>query len=463
MLYGSDKSRQIISWQSAAAIASELEPQFAGGVSFQELSRKMLTFAERQPDTDLYIVTEDGRIEAEFAPIGGSTIEGSIDMVPVRAFLGERGKSLVPLYGSNPRGRDRRPFSVAPIEIKGRKYFVYLVLGNRLEAGLSQRFFDRELISGFIFTVLIITGSSVAAGLLIFYFITRPFSSILGILSRFREGDFSSRLPPGRSDEFGILSDAVNSMADSISSNVSQLEQRDNLRRELVANVAHDLRGPLALIAADTERLRESFGDEDSDGQLAQDYCQNVERNSRMLAKLLTELFDLAKLEAKETVPDRCPVELEELFLELEARYSRATTQRGIRFLVNCEDSLPPAYCDAQLIERALGNLIENALRYVEQDGEIELRAENAHTGVLVSVRDSGCGISEKDVQRIFERNYQVDGRKNNGTSGLGLAIVRRILEAHGSAIRVESREGEGTIFSFQLSFEAATDSLHPA
>ena len=229
-----------------------------------------------------------------------------------------------------------------------------------------------------------------------------------------------------------------------------ELEQRDALRRELIAAVSHDLRGPLANIKAHLERLRQRSTDDSAAGA---ETLETVSRNADQLGELLSQLFELAKLEAREVAPQLEEHLLNPLFEDLLISYRPKAIELGITLEYSLRDPALMVWADLTMLGRILGNLVENALRFTQAGGRITIEAIVREGAVRIAVRDTGSGIAESDLTKIFERFYQGEGAsiRNLSSCGLGLAIVRRLVELQGAEIRVQSKVDVGTEFYFSL------------
>jgi len=287
---------------------------------------------------------------------------------------------------------------------------------------------------------------------------------VTAVVQRFREGDWRQRVHAPSADEIGQLGEAFNQMADTIVANVGQLEQTDRLRRELVEGISHDLRSPLTSIQGyiETILLKEPTLSADERRR----YLETVNQNVVFLSRLVDDLFELSKLEARQTVPQLEPFSIEELAHDVVLKYQPQAEARQLRLVAPDPQELPLVSADVAMIERTLDNLIENALRYTPPEGEIRIDLSRQQDRVNVAVSDSGSGIPAEDLPYIFDRFYRVDrslsghpdseGGTGAGT-GLGLAISSKIVEAHHSQIDVRSGVDEGTTFSFALGISADT------
>jgi signal transduction histidine kinase len=252
-------------------------------------------------------------------------------------------------------------------------------------------------------------------------------------------------------DEIDQLSAAFQTMALKIHHQLDDLKVTDQLRRELVANVSHDLRTPLATLQGYIETLliKESVLTD----QERRSYLQTAIKHCTRLNRLVSELFELARLDACETKPQQEVFNLAELIEDVIQKFLLPSKQKQIRILAKYKSTTLFVYADISLIERVIENLLENSLRFVSAGGTISIVLEEHNHKIQVQVCDNGVGIPSSEIPLIFDRFYQLDKNRNmeTGNSGLGLAIVKRILELHNSIINVSSVPGQKTTFSFTL------------
>lgn len=253
-------------------------------------------------------------------------------------------------------------------------------------------------------------------------------------------------------DEIDRLGVTFSQMADRILQQLTKLKQTDRLRRELVANVSHDLRTPLASLQGYLETLLLKEGKLTPQEQ--RNYLEIATKHSERLGKLVYELFELAKLDSHETQLHLEAFSLGELVQDVTQKFQLAAEKRRILLQTDFSADLPFAWADIGLIERVLENLIENALRYTPEGGTVTVALIRGDEKITVQVSDTGCGIPQGDIPYIFDRFYRAEKNQPERLSGagLGLAIAKRILELHGSPIEVNSTLNVGTTFTFPLS-----------
>ena len=279
----------------------------------------------------------------------------------------------------------------------------------------------------------------------------RQFRDVTGAIQSFAQEDFGQRVMVDRysNSDAVRLGRAFNSMADRIALMVEQLRERDLLRRELVANVAHDLGTPATSIQgyAETLVMKEL---EPADRRR---YLDVILANARVVSMLVRELFELTKLDDPDLSPHREPFSIEVLAGDVVSRLEPLAEKEGVEIGIESAADLPLVLADIDMIERALSNLIENAINYTSAGGMVRVGFRPRKEKVLVFVRDSGVGMEQADLELLFKRYYrglEARRRKISG-SGLGLAIVKRIVELHEGAIEVCSGLNQGTEVGFCL------------
>ncbi|MCH8182658.1 MAG: HAMP domain-containing protein [Proteobacteria bacterium] len=408
------------------------------------------------PAIELYLTDPEGAILAFSAP-PGKVVRSSISLAPVRAFL--EGAAEFPIRGDDPRHPERQKvFSAAPImdgaELQG---YLYIVLGGETYDSVVDMFqtsYILRLGTGIAILSLLL---ALVAGLLAFKFLTQRLRRLAAEMDAFRRSEFRipARLPfaPRRAprDEIDQLSQTFQQMSERITEQFQQLQRADSSRRDLVANVSHDLRTPLTALQGYLETLRLKLGSLTRDEQAR--YLDLALEHSGRLGQLVDELFELATLEDLDLKLSFEPFSLAELVQDVSQKYHLAAEKKRLRLETDIPRSDAFVSGDIGLIERVLDNLIDNAIKYTAEGGTIRLTLIPGEADVTASVTDTGRGISAAALPHIFERFYRAEagGRDTTQGTGLGLAIAERILSLHGSACEVESTPGQGSVFSFHL------------
>jgi len=292
----------------------------------------------------------------------------------------------------------------------------------------------------------LLLGGCLAIGiaLLLTFVLSRRMMSPIGALARaarrLGHGDLSQRVRLQGEGEVAGLAQAFNSMA-------AELEYAEQLRRNMVADVAHELRTPLSNIQGYLEAIRDGVIEPDAAA------IRSLDEEARLLSRLVNELQELSLAEAGELKLVYQAEDVVDLVKQAVSPWQPQLIAREISLSVNLPDNLPLVNIDWQRVNQVLHNILENAVAHTPKGGTIKMAAGEKDKWVEVSVSDTGEGIPAEDLPHIFERFYRVDKSRARATggSGLGLTIAKRLVEAHGGAITVQSRVGEGSRFSFTL------------
>lgn len=421
-----------------------------------------------EPDTQLYLLAGDGTVlvstgEAKLAP----GFKVALAPVRVAAEAARTGASVGYVMGDDPERMDEdavvaaRPIRRAVIRNdEGAAGWLYLVC-HKADLPASRW---EALRRSFALPALVLIGAIVALttlfAALVIAAVTRPLRRLTEAVSALSargldEGAAVATLPPPTRDEFGQLTAAFSMMLDTLRRQWSALRRLDHFRREGVANLSHDLRSPLTATAACLETLEGRWSGADPEDRRLLGMAL---RNTRNAARLVQSLGDLAQLDEPEFRLAREPIDLGELLGDIGQRFGPKAADAGVTLTVqNPPDGAPApiASVDIELFERAVANLIDNALKYCPRGAALTLAAEVSDDAVEVSAADTGPGIAEADQPHLFDRHYQsrqsVAPATGEGGKGLGLAIVKRIAELHGGAVSVRSAPGRGTCVTLRL------------
>lgn len=285
---------------------------------------------------------------------------------------------------------------------------------------------------------------ALVAGIFLARSLTRPLRELTTATLAMAAGNLAQTVPVRSQDELGKLAQAFNQMS-------SAVTQANHLCRQMTADIAHDLRTPLSVISGYLEAMREG------DLTPTPPRLEAIYVEARHLNRLVDDLRTLSLADAGELSLKRQPVAVPELLTRVSTVYAHQAEQQHINLSVQVEPNLPTLQADPDRLIQVLGNLVSNALRYTPEGGRISLAAARAETGqIRLQVEDTGQGIPVTDLPYIFHRFYRTDKSRPqaNGESGLGLAIAKAIVEAHGGTISVASEPGHGTTFTILLSIE---------
>jgi signal transduction histidine kinase len=437
----------------AASLVAEDVLLVNGEVNERALEQVFHTLSIINPSIEVYLLDLEGHVVQHSAP--GKVRRDTIDIEPIKAFLADGAE--LPILGDDPRDLDRsKIFSASVIMVEDRyEGYLYVVLASEAYDSVVQRLWGSHILRLSVLATILALALAGVAGIVLFAHLTRRLRSLAEVMDRFRQSDFSTPVrlenPPAGGDEIDILSETFESMSDRIIQQVRTLKQTDELRRELVANVSHDLRTPLASLTGYIETLQLKEGrltDEERD-----EYLAIARRQSDRLGTLVEQLFELARLESQDMKPELEPFPLPELVQDVVMGFRLEADRKGVDLELERPEEVPLVSADIGLIQRALSNLVGNALKHTESGGRVSVYIEPQTDKVAVRIVDTGVGIPDDELKQIFDRFYQArtNGQPQPSAGGLGLAIVKRILELHGSAVEAASTVGEGTVFTFSL------------
>jgi signal transduction histidine kinase len=408
------------------------------------------------PSIEIYLLDTEGTILA-FSAAPDKVKRKRVDLGPVRRLL--EGHATIPVSGEDPRSPGgKKVFTAARIPEQGElQGYLYVILGGETYDSVVHKLkasYILQLSTWMIFASLLF---ALVAGLVLFASLTGRLKRLANAMDAFRSGtrkaqiEFLPQKSGHRADEIDRLGSTFTQMAARIEDQMEQLQRADATRRELIANVSHDLRTPLATLQGYIETLllkEDSLGPEER-----RSYLQTAIKHCERLSILVSELLELAKLDSSDIRVEPEPFNLSELAHDVVQKFQLKAAEKQIALLTKFDKDLPFVNADIGMIERVLENLIENAIQNTPRGGSISLVLRPQSEDIAIQVSDTGCGIPTEELAHIFDRFYQLDkSRKSEqGHSGLGLAITKKILELHDRSINVVSALGSGTTFSFQL------------
>jgi signal transduction histidine kinase len=400
------------------------------------------------PNIALYLLDTEGNVIREAS--GSTLVRSRVDLAPVRALIDG---SALPVRGDDPRHTEHSEiFSAAPLTRDGRLVgYVYIVLLNDMYRGMVAEAWRGYVLRSSAWIAGLAVALAIVGGLIAFAWITRRLHATIREIEAFAAGDdtYARTVVAERGDEIDRLGAAFARMRRQLKMQMQELRRQDELRRELVANVSHDLRTPLTSMQGYLETLARL--DERITPEERRHHLDVAVRQSHRVSHLAAQLFELARLECEETQPQPELFSIAELAHDIVQKFAIAARQKSIALSIEVDAGPLCVYGDIGMIERAIGNLVDNALKHTPPQGEIRLHARHGAEGVEVRISDTGRGISEEQLPGLLQRGSSLRRMAMHRGGGLGLLIVNRILDLHGSSMRAVSRVGEGTSISFVL------------
>ena len=403
------------------------------------------------PSVEVYLLDDQGRILGHDAPDGHLKRE-RVDLAPVHALLAG---APLPIFGDDPRSATaRKVFNAAPLRVQGRQVgYIYVVLVGEQRDALAADVAANTSLRTALWSLTIVALVGLLAGVIAFRWITRPLRQLTRRIQSFDvdAGDPLLPLPPtplraGERDELTILQHSFAHMAHRIGEQWQQLRQQDLQRRELVANISHDLRTPLSSLHGYLETL--ALKDASLGADERQRYLSIALSQSHKVGRLAQALFELARLEHGGVTLELQVFSLPDLVQDVFQKFELAAQARRQALAADIPAGLPAVEADLGLIERVLTNLLDNAIRHTPEGGRITLTLRAGEGVVQVSVSDSGPGIAPERRDNLFSTPPAL-GSQRPDSGGLGLLIVHRILQLHHQQIQLlDSREGALFVFT---------------
>jgi two-component system, OmpR family, sensor histidine kinase BaeS len=287
---------------------------------------------------------------------------------------------------------------------------------------------------------LVTAGVSVIIARVLSQSLTSPLRKLTDTMNRFAHGDRNIPMAATSRDEVGDLNRTFHQM-------MKEIERQEELRKEMTADAAHELRTPLAVMRANLDALADGVY------PLTVENLLPLQESTMLLSRLVDDLRVLALADAGQLTLEKTEIELEPFLHRIATRFASSAKAKGLEIHVSVGDGTPPMLADPQRMEQVIGNLLSNAIHVTPASGRIEIGAGQDGAFVLLYVEDSGPGIPQEELGKIFERFYRLDDTRarSEGGSGLGLAIARKIAEAHGGSIRAENRSEGGARFVFRI------------
>jgi signal transduction histidine kinase len=444
-----ETSHQRLNRDVAAHIAQFSSPFFNDTVSKQEAEKVFFNAMVMNPSIEVYLLNREGKILSYYAPEKELQLT-TVALEPVRAFIASAGSEYI--VGDDPRNRSaQKIFSAASIEKEAKPVgYIYVVLAGEAYDATMKTLLNGHILGLTTQSMVITLAATLLIGLGAFRLITRNLQAIIDTVEEFHQGDLQSRIKIKSRDEFALLARTFNQMADTLAGNLEELKTAEALRRELIANVSHDLRTPIAAIQGYAETIMmksESLTEADRER-----YTGIILQSSEKLRKLVEELFELSKLEASESKPYMEVFNVAELMGEVFVQYRILAQPKHLSVSYTSSQAAILVRADIGMIERVMQNLIDNAIKYTPEKGHITIQVDTVGTQVHISVANTGPGIPSSQLPHLFNRYTTANPDKSPPSGmGLGLVIVKRILDLHVFPISVENTAAGETRFTFQM------------
>lgn len=444
------EASQKLNLQIAPHIVSDYKCFDQGKPNQEELKKVFHDVMIINPSLELYMLDTEGKILTYYAPKKKIKAE-YVPLDPINKCLTSKEKRLI--LGMDPRNPEReKAFSAAEIYENGiHRGYIYVILGSEEYESTLQLILGSYIIRLGLGTMGVTLFAAFSIGLIALGLITRNIKKIIIVIRKFKNGDLSARIDFKGRGELNEFATSYNEMADTIVENMEKIKILDTNRRKLVANISHDLRTPLATIQGYVETIilkKDILPEADK-----QKYIDTILRSTIYLRRMVDDLFELSKFEAKEIKPNPEQFSIAELLQDIYQKNLIIAESAKIQLSNKFPKDLPFVYTDLKMLEQVIQNLLDNAFKFTPEKGRVILSLEKSDNGVIFNIEDSGCGIAEEDLNYIFDRYHrasQINFQRNSGL-GLGLTIVKKILDLQNIRYTVSSEKNVGTKFSLEL------------
>jgi signal transduction histidine kinase len=438
-----DETMQKLNSNVASHMLNHVKPFVNGQLNEEAVETIMRSMMAVNPSLEVYIIDPNGRMLTSVV-LHKQVAPTTISIEPIKAFIRDNGTSLV--YGDDPRNPGKsKIFSAAPVYENGVLLgYVYMILAgsefDNIALTLQENYLKEIGLRSFALTL----GAAFLIGLFLLWLLMRSLTNVVDTVNRIGSGDLNSRIKTNSGGELAHLSTTINSMAETLQQNVAKLKEVDNLRRDLIANISHDIRTPISIVHGYVETL--IIKEKELSEEERSEYLKTIILNTERLERLVSDLFELSKLESKQIAPKREIMYLMDLIQDLGSKYKLRAAEKKIEFETECSIENPTVYADVAMIDRVLQNLIDNAIHHTPEQGSVSIVIRNDDDGtVLIEVSNTGKGIPQSEIPRIFDRYYKVE--RADHSTGLGLAIVKNILDLHNTSINVRSEPSRNTFY----------------
>jgi len=403
------------------------------------------------PTVEVYLLDTQGNILSHNLP-PETQLQTQIPLAQINTFL--TADSHRPLVNLDPRSpQTEKAFSAAKVNFNDQhEGYVYAILGGQTYEALAKDISKNFVLKVALASIMAVLLLSYLIGILVVNKLTKPLTQLTAKVRGFQQqitGEKATHKTTG--DEIKALESAFQQMQRKIKLQMKQIQSADQNRRDLITNVSHDLRTPLASIQGymDTLLIKKDQLDEDQRDY----YLDTASKHCVRLNDLVNDLFELSKLDSLAVKPSIEPFSMSELMQDVSMEFKMMAQQRNIDLQVDLIDGNTDVKADIGLMQRVLENLISNAIKHTPQNGKVVLKLAQRDGQFNVIIRDTGRGIHEKELPHIFDRLYRAENSSNynQNSSGLGLAIVKKIMDLHKTKIDVISKLDKGTQFSFRL------------
>ncbi len=442
-----EETSQKLNRNLAQWVADHTAPLIQGEINKEELDHLFHSTMVINPSVEIYLLNNEGDILSYFAPAGKVKLD-KVGLEPINAFIADDSSFI---KGEDPRNPGvEKIFSACRLMNENTQVgYLYIILASEEYASVADKLagsFRMKLAAKSIIATLLCT---LIIGIFIIWFLTKNLNRITSTVSDFKQGNLNARINLKSKGELSVLANNFDEMADTIVENIEEIKSVENLRKELITNISHDLRTPLTSIQGYAETLLMLEENLDKESKLK--YTNIILSSTQKVKKLVDDLFEISKLESNQIQTKKESFSIKEMLSDIIAKYELIAKSKTIDLEVTMPEKDVFIYADFALIDRVFQNLLDNALKHTSSGEKVTISVKaQGSKSVEVSIKDTGIGIIEDELPYIFERYKKAKNNTKEG-AGLGLAIVKKILDLHQIEISVDSKINKGTQFRFEL------------
>jgi two-component system OmpR family sensor kinase len=401
------------------------------------------------PSIDMYLLSADGRVTTSFT--GKAAVRDRVDVVPIQQFLEKDAR--LPIRGIDPGDpKSEKVFSAAPLPASSGGGYLYIILPGMPFETMAHMVRTSYILRGSASLLAAVLLSTLLAGMVLFFIVTSRFQRLTDTVKKFQEGAFHERTDIEPTDPIGRLGVTFNDMAAAIERQFAALKQTDDARGVFAANISHDFRTPLTALRGYADRMlraEDLFTPEERRAHL-----KIILQSATQLEHLADQLAMIVQLDGTGRYTFKVePFSIADLAQDAVLKFTPEAQEHDVSLRLVDPENVPQVIGDIALLERAMANLIDNAINSTGPGGKIQISLPVIDAHVLFRVQDTGCGIDGPDLPLLTQRFFRTMRSRASQTSGsgLGLAIVDEILKKHGTVLKVESQVDVGSVFSFAL------------
>lgn len=440
-----DLAKNIVKNESLIDAGGQINRQTLKG-----LFNRLMTF---NPSVELYLISPSGEILADAAPPRHIQRQ-KMAVLPILNFLNS---DELPVYGDDPRSSQQKVFSAAPVMFNGELHgYLYIILQGEEQNLLANAAWQKTLWNTVTGTLILVLLAGGIAGFLVWRWVTHPVKTLTGQVIKMEQDSISvikllaqKKPDSAPANEIALLNNAFIELAQKIAQQWDLLADSDRQRREFIANISHDLRTPLTSLLGYLEML--SLKADTMTPEENRHYLSIALRQGHKVRHLSQQLFELARLEHGGIKPQRERFAIGELFQDVAQKFDLPVATRRLQLHLDVTGPLPLVNADLSMMERVVTNLLDNAIRHTPDGGDVWLKVWRDEDRLLAEVQDSGPGVEAAVRKTLFQRPTALMPQEQRAErGGLGLLIVRRMLELHGGDINLVNSVA-GACFRFSL------------